>query len=73
MNVGKQTKPKKNVDLRVLAIKNGVKWSEIASEIPVAPSTLSTWLQKELSKEAKDEIKEVILKIASRRDQEGAI
>lgn len=71
METAKRMSPKKNLDLRVLALKNGVRQSDIAKYIHMSPSALSACLQKELSKAEKDEIRQAIKAIAVLRAQEA--
>ena len=57
----------KNIDIRVYAIERNVKLWQIATELHITDSSFSRRLRKELSKEAKQQIYEIIDKLAEGR------
>lgn len=57
----------KNIDIRVYAIERNVKLWQIATELHITDSSFSRRLRRELSKEAKQQIYEIIDKLADGR------
>ena len=57
----------KNIDIRVYAIERNVKLWQIAKELHITDSSFSRRLREELSKEAKQQIYEIIDKLADGR------
>ncbi|MFR0799944.1 MAG: hypothetical protein ACLSHX_02505 [Suilimivivens sp.] len=57
----------KNIDIRVYAVERNVKLWQIAKELRVNDGNFSRRLREELSKEAKQQIYEIIDKLAEGR------
>lgn len=57
----------KNIDIRVYAIERNVKLWQIATELHITDSSFSRKLRRELSKEEKQQIYEIIDKLADGR------
>lgn len=57
----------KNLDIRAYAVKRNVKLWQIATELHITDASFSRRLRTELSKEAKQQIYEIIDKLAEGR------
>lgn len=57
----------KNIDIRVYAVERNVKLWQIAKELRINDGNFSRRLREELSKEAKQQIYEIIDKLAEGR------
>lgn len=57
-----------NIDVKIYAIKKGVKHWEIADKLGIYDSNFSRMLRKELSTEQKERIKGIIDEIAKERE-----
>lgn len=63
-------KPKKNLDLRVFILKNGLTYTEVAREIPVSLPCFSMMLQRELAKSEKEEIRQAAKRALLKKESE---
>ena len=57
----------KNKDIRIFAMEHGVRLWEIAKKLGFSPETMSRRLRKELSVEAKEQMKQAIMEVANER------
>ena len=55
----------KNKDIRIFAMEHGVRLWEIANKLGFSPETMSRRLRKELSVEAKEQMKQAIMEVAN--------
>ena len=62
-------KERKNLDLRVFIVKNGLTYGEVAKEIPVSRSGFSVMLQRDLAKAEKDEIRQAAKRALLKKEQ----